>query len=133
MEPFRYNPKAAERTFPKGVYPAQIKSLQMKTAKSSGNTMAVFTWTMHHPDGRTVSVIDNVVFPSALWRLEQIARIVGADFQSGELRENEYVGKWADLSVDRETSQTYGEKNNIIEYRPLSKRPEPPRSDDIPF
>ena len=87
--PYRYDPKAAERTFPKGVYAAEIKSVQMKKSKSSGADMAEFTWKMHHPDGRTVVVRDNIVFPSALWRLEALARVVGANFSCGELRENE--------------------------------------------
>ena len=141
--PWTYNPSEAMECLPVGDYDAELTTVIEKTSKA-GNPMLEVTWSIMH-NGKVWPVRDYIVNPGTLYKLKGIARAwqMMQDFESGTFDLQEHVGAIIRVSLRVESSDVYGDKNQIQGYRPTSldaghkiikREPEPVEKDvEIPF
>ncbi len=123
---FKYDPKAAIDCLPAGTYDGELESVEETTSKA-GKPMLVVEWHIPHHDGRTFIVKDYIVNPSTLFKLKGIAKALSlmGEFDAGTLDLADHIGQICGLELTVESSEKYGDKNNVKHYREPTLEPSP--------
>lgn len=112
-----YNPKDAVTLAPVGIHPAVIESIEEKKSKQ-GNDMAAVSLKVYVGE-RTFTVFDYWVFtPGGLWKVKQVAKALGINFDAGVFNADDYLNKSLKVDLTTEKQPGYDEKNKVQEYLP---------------
>lgn len=137
----KFDPKSAYDLIPDGEYDAEIASAEERQSKS-GKDMLKLTLKVWAGTGGPRIVFDYIVNPDSLWRLKQIAGVLGKKelFESGEMGASEIEGESVRVSIktQKDKSEKFGDRSVVARYLPLvageqSRTPVPGTDDDIPF
>jgi len=127
---FSYDPRDAIRCLPEGDYQATVEEMQETTSKA-GNPMLVVTYKVY-ATGRGEFSLKEYIVKQTTWKLKQLAKAVNANFESGEVVQDEYVGRNVVLSLGVEEDAEYGDKNIITAVKAAVTRTPPKKFNPLP-
>lgn len=158
---FSYNPKDAERAWPEGYYPAEIKDVTPSVSKSSQQPMLVLTYVVFDDQQDRQQELKDYITKASTFKLKQLAKALGQldDFNAGTFDAEAWALSRVSLYLTIENDPQYGDKNRIqsinpvapaapvapVVKKPVAKRPPPTvqpapsqtvpaiPEDDIPF
>lgn len=113
-----YNPEDAVTVWPDGDYDAELKKVEEKTSKTSGNPMEVWTIAVFNADGDERSVTEYVVFPAAVFKVKQLAAAMGRkpEFDSAQFHAKNYIGAGFKVKLAIDKQDGFDDKNKIAKY-----------------
>jgi hypothetical protein len=123
-----YKPEDANTTWPDGEYTATIESVVPKISKAGAakgltepNMHEVILTVYPTQEGGTQKVWDYIVYPSATWKLEQVAEALGKldAFKLKQFNIETEVGKNVAVYL-RTKNDSFGAKNVVGEYLPMT-------------
>ncbi len=101
--------------------------------------MLVVTWEVQGAE-RIFRLKDYIVSPATLFKLKNIARALGEsrDFEAGCFDLEQHKNKIVNLRLAVQSSDQYGDRNNVVEYKEGKFEPQEPTrvrdpESEIPF
>lgn len=113
---FDYEPDEANRVWPDGTYSASIITVQKKTSRA-GNSMLEICLEVYLGTKKKL-LWDYIVRPTTIWKLEELAKALGAikAFKEKTFDLKEYVGKSLEISIRTKDDAEFGKHNVVAKY-----------------
>lgn len=98
-------------------YEFEIKKVEQKVGQSSGKPYLNIELECLDEDYSGRRVFDRCSLgENSLWRLKQFAEAAGVDIEE-EFDTDDFIGETVSAIVEIETSEEYGDKNRVREYK----------------